>query len=92
MIVQILWILLIAAILVYIYKTFKTEEEEYAEFKVLGYYLLGGFRVFYNNLIIPLGFVVFLLFMKPEKNQKMKKVAAVFGVIMLFLGYVMNSM
>ncbi|HEY8362898.1 MAG TPA: hypothetical protein VIK77_08445 [Tissierellaceae bacterium] len=60
----------------------KDDDEPYYALKIVGYYLLGGFRLFFNKLYIPIGFVIFLLFLRnPGKNQRAKRYAASLGLL-----------
>ena len=85
--------LLIFAIffLVYLY-TNKEEAENYLGLKLVGFYLLGAFTFNFNldsfTLIIPVGFVIYLVFMKNKErvNNTIKKKASVLGVVILCLG------
>lgn len=77
--------------LVYLY-TNKEETENYLGLKLVGIYLLGAFTFNFNldsfTLIIPVGFVIYLAFMKNKEraNNIIKKKASVLGVVILCLG------
>ena len=76
----------------------KEEVEKYLGFKLIGFYILGIFTFNFNfnfnyiKLVLPIGFIIYLLFMKNKerKNNIIKKKATVFGFIILCLG-VINS-
>lgn len=89
-------VLLIFAIgyLIYLYSK-KEETEQYLGLKLAGFYILGAFtfRLSFGAIpiIIPLGFIIYLYNKdKVRKNALVKKKAAIFGVLMLYLG-VLNS-
>lgn len=81
--------------LIHLY-TKKEEEENYIEFKLIGFYLLGAFTFNFDfrsfPIIIPVGFIIFLLFMKNKErlNCEIKKKASVLGFIILCIG-ILNS-
>ena len=51
----ILWLVVIALGLIYIYSNYKTDEEDMLGLKLVGYYLLGGFHLNLEALPILLG-------------------------------------
>lgn len=53
--------------------------------KLLGYSLLGGFVFRLNEIPIPLGFIIILLFFNPKVNKAAKIRAACLGLALLFL-------
>lgn len=53
--------------------------------KLLGYSLLGGFVFRLNEIPIPVGFIIFLLFFSPKANKAAKIRAACLGLALLFL-------
>lgn len=74
-------VLIIVGILIIIFRL-RSEEEAYYPVKIIGYTILGGFRFTFNNLSIPLGFIIFLLaFHSPQKNHLAKRYAACLGLI-----------
>lgn len=89
-------LVLVIFFLVYLY-TNKEEVENYLGLKLIGFYLLGAFTFNFDldsfTLIIPVGFVTYLVFMKNKErsNRIIKKKASILGLIILCLG-VLNSM
>lgn len=59
--------------------------ENYLFLKLLGYTLLGGFTFSINELRLPLGFVVFLIFFRPGQNKQIKQLAAYLGLLLYLL-------
>ena len=62
-ILNILTILLIAGYLIYIYSK-KETEEKYLVLKIIGFYLLGGFRTVFSlgsiSIIIPIKLILYI--------------------------------
>ena len=82
------WILTVIIIIVvsYIAITMKESEEEYYILKIIGYYLLATFRLSLNSLHLPLGFLIWLIFLKnPPLNKKPKTFVALVGLAMFLL-------
>lgn len=75
--------LLSIPLLVLAYKK-REEDESRLGWKIAGYYLLGSFTLNLNDLALPLGFLLFLLFFRPVKNRATKQNAAYLGLV-LFL-------
>ncbi|MCH1960821.1 hypothetical protein [Romboutsia hominis] len=79
----------IIAYLIHIYYK-KEENEKYLALKLVGFFILGGFRLeFAFNwypIIIPAGFLLywFLLKNKERPNSIIKKKATILGVLMLY--------
>lgn len=73
----------------FIYKKYKTDEEDYLAFKLVGFYLLCTFRFNFNNLPLPAGFIVFLLLFKPKTNNRAKRAAAFLGLFVFIYGLLM---
>lgn len=73
----------------YIYKKYKTDNEEFLIAKLIGYYLLGSFRLNFNNIALPAGFIVYLAFFKPQVNKPVKKAITLLGLFMFFCGLVL---
>ena len=91
-------VLVILAVVYLVYLTMKKEEDEnYLGLKLIGIYLLGSFTFNFNfgssPLIIPVGFIIYLVFMKNKEraNRMVKKKASILGVTILCVG-VLNSM
>ncbi|WP_195237337.1 hypothetical protein [Romboutsia sp. 1001285H_161024_C4] len=85
----------IIAYLIHIYYK-KEENEKYLALKLVGFFILGGFRLeFAFNwypIIIPAGFLLywFLLKNKERPNSIIKKKATILGVSMLYLTVLSN--
>lgn len=74
------------ASIIFIMVKIKDDEEPYYVLKIMGYYLLGTFRFSFNTIHIPLGFIIFFLFLRsPQKNLRGKRYAAVLGLVALVL-------
>jgi hypothetical protein len=65
----------------------KDESEAYFLPKIIGCFLLGSFAFTFNGFSLPLGFFVYLLFLRPKLNVDVKRVAALLGVIAFILTY-----
>lgn len=63
----------------------KGEAESYFPLKIIGYFLLGSFAFNFNQISLPLGFMVYLLFFRPKLNVDVKQMASVFGVLAFIL-------
>ncbi|MDR7235942.1 hypothetical protein [Neobacillus drentensis] len=57
------------------------DTESYFPLKIIGYFILGSFAFNFNQISLPLGFVVYLLLFRPKLNIQGKRMAAVFGVL-----------
>ncbi|MGG0848939.1 hypothetical protein [Peribacillus simplex] len=57
------------------------DKESYFPLKIIGYFILGSFAFNFNQISIPLGFVVYLIFFRPKLNVQVKRITAVFGFI-----------
>ncbi|GAM15122.1 hypothetical protein [Mesobacillus selenatarsenatis] len=71
-------VILIASFLFLVWK--KDDAEPYFPLKILGYFLLGSFAFNLNQVSLPLGFILYLLFFRPKLNAHVKRMAAVLGV------------
>jgi hypothetical protein len=91
LIIQIILTLVIITALFFIYKRYKTDEEDYLTFKLIGYYLLGTFRFNLNSLALPAGFIAFWFLFKPKTNISAKKAAVYLGLFFFFYGLLMPS-
>ncbi|MCI3920734.1 hypothetical protein MO973_10870 [Paenibacillus sp. TRM 82003] len=61
----------------------RTEPEKSLGWKLVGYTLLGGFTLGLNEVKLPLGFVVYKLFLrKSERNAVVKHRAALLGLVL----------
>lgn len=68
------------------------DEEPYHALKIIGYYLIGTFRFTFNRIHIPLGFIIFLLFLRsPEKKQRGKRYAAGLGLLAFVVALVIPA-
>lgn len=76
-------IILIASFLFLVLK--RDESEAYFPLKITGYFILGSFAFNFNEISLPLGFSVYLLFFRPTLNAHIKRMAAVFGVLAFIL-------
>ena len=75
---------LIVLALFYLYRR-RTIQEERLGVKLLGYFLLGGFTFAINAVKLPLGFAVYMLFIrKPGPNAQIKEKAALLGLLVYF--------
>lgn len=83
MIISITLTAIIVVLLMYRYKN-REEIESNLGFKIVGYYLLGAFTFRINELALPLGFMIFLLFFRPTRNVQLKQFSAMLGLIMYF--------
>ena len=54
--------------------------------KLLCYYLLGSFRFNLNKLSVPLGFILNLIFFHPKLNPRIKRNAALLGLLLYIIG------
>jgi hypothetical protein len=62
----------------YIYSRPKTDEPHIL-LKLVGYSILGAFSFGFNAIKLPLGFIIFILFFKPDTNFQRKREAAFLG-------------
>jgi hypothetical protein len=88
-------IILVIIIGMLIYITNKKEEiENNLGLKVIGFYLLGVFSINLKikdfSIVIPIGFLIYYVCIKnkPRLNPNTKKKAALFGLIILYLGWI----
>lgn len=85
---SIFYIVMVIAGLMMLYRR-RAEQENGLAWKLIGYYLLGGFTFAFNAVRLPLGFVVYwLLFRKSNTNRGIKQKAAVFGLLLVLLQWV----
>lgn len=61
------------------------EAESYFPLKIIGYFIVGSFAFNFNQIPLPLGFIVYLLFFRPTLNVDVKRMASVFGVLAFIL-------
>ncbi|MFS0864848.1 hypothetical protein [Fredinandcohnia sp. 179-A 10B2 NHS] len=70
----------------FLYLVLKKEEaESFSALKIIGYFILGSFTFNINQISLPLGFVVYLLFLRPTINVDVKRLAAIFGFLAFIL-------
>lgn len=84
MIESIVYIVLVVGGLLYLSKK-KRDSEAKFPLKIIGYYILGVFAFKFNEIALPLGFIVYLLFFRPKVNADIKRQAATFGLIIFIL-------
>lgn len=63
----------------------RDEAESNFPLKIIGYFILGSFTFNFNQIPLPLGFIVYLLFFRPTLNVDVKRMAAIFGVFAFIL-------
>ena len=63
----------------------KEETESYLPLKIIGYFVLGSFAFTINQLSLPLGFIVYLMFFRPKLNGHVKRIAVVMGFLAFML-------
>ncbi|MFD9624224.1 hypothetical protein [Peribacillus muralis] len=65
-----------------VFLVWKNEDEE-SNFpiKLMGYFLLGSFTFNLNQIFLPLGFIVYLIFFRPKLNIMVKRMSAIFGFL-----------
>ncbi|MBC2582435.1 hypothetical protein [Clostridium sp. DJ247] len=62
------------------------KSEDFLFMKLVSYYLLGSFRFNFNKLAIPLGFIIYLIFLRPKLNTRSKRRATLLGLIFFIIG------
>ncbi|TNJ62696.1 hypothetical protein FE784_29055 [Paenibacillus hemerocallicola] len=72
----------------------RQEEEAWLPAKLFGYSVLGAFTFSLNELRLPLGFAVFLLFVvaRPKLNREAKHRAAYLGLCLFLLQWIAPSL
>ena len=86
MLIPVLLTLPILIAFIFIYKKYKTDNEEFLLLKLIGYYLLGSFRFTFNSISLPAGFIVYLAFFRPQINKPMKKAIVSLGLLVFICG------
>lgn len=86
MLVPLLSTLIVIIAFIFIYRRYKTDEEEFLMLKLIGYYLLGSFKFNFNSLALPAGFIVYAAFFRPQTNKYAKKAIAYLGLFAFFCG------
>jgi uncharacterized membrane protein len=77
----ILSLLLVIGLLIWIYQTAEDKTENALGLKIVGYFILGTFTFSINHFHIPLGFIIYLIVMHPETNNRAKRYAALVGLV-----------
>lgn len=78
----ILFTVLLVVVLVVLYRKY-SEPENGLAWKLIGYFLLGGFTLSLNDTRLPIGFVIyFLFFQKAKPNRGIKYKAALLGLLL----------
>lgn len=76
-------VILIVSSLFLVWK--KDEAESYFPLKIIGYFILGSFAFNFNQIPLPIGFIVYLFFFRPKLNVDVKRMASVIGVLAFIL-------
>lgn len=84
--IQVISTLLVLIPSVFIYKKYKTESEEFILLKLVGYYLLGSFRFNFNKVALPAGFIIYLMFFRPQINKSVKNKITYLGLLVFICG------
>lgn len=84
MIASIVYIGFIIIGLIYLIRK-KSDTEAYFSLKMIGYYILGAFAFNINQIALPLGFLIYLLFLRPKLNIQIKRQAALLGLIVFIV-------
>ncbi|OCA85906.1 hypothetical protein A8F94_13725 [Bacillus sp. FJAT-27225] len=61
------------------------EPEPYFPLKIIGYLILGSFAFHFNQVSLPLGFIVYLAFFRPKLNVHIKRRVSIFGFFTFIL-------
>lgn len=65
-------VILIVSFLFLVWKN--DDKESYFPLKIIGYFILGSFAFNFNQISLPLGFVVYLIFFRPKLNVQVKRI------------------
>ncbi|RSD26859.1 hypothetical protein [Mesobacillus subterraneus] len=65
----------------------KAEEEANFLPKIIGYFVLGSLNLTINQVSVPLGFFVYMLFFRPKLNVEVKRWAALLGLLAFILTF-----
>ncbi|KGX85226.1 hypothetical protein [Pontibacillus marinus] len=81
-----IYILIPIVALIVIRKRNAVSEQNFL-FKWIGYYVLGAFSFAFNEIVIPLGFLIYLLYLRPKskENGALKGTAAMLGLTFFFV-------
>lgn len=74
--------LLLPAVGIYFILRKRQEEEQYLVLKLIGYYILCAFSFSINAFMLPLGFIIYMIALRPKMNKKPKQQAAILGLVM----------
>ncbi|MBU3157353.1 hypothetical protein [Clostridium estertheticum] len=86
MLIQALLTLPVLIAFIFIYRKYKTDNEEFLLLKLIGYYLLGSFRFNFNKIALPAGFIAYLVFFRPKINKPVKKALVSLGLFVFICG------
>lgn len=86
MLVSVLSTSIVLIAFIFIYRRYKTDDEEFLILKLIGYYLLCSFKFNFNDLALPVGFIVYAAIFKPNTNKSVKKAIAYLGLFVFFCG------
>ncbi|GEM_PF-2908306 len=86
MLVSILSTSIVLIAFIFIYRRYKTDDEEFLILKLIGYYLLCSFKFNFNSLALPVGFIVYAAIFRPNTNKSVKKAIAYLGLFVFFCG------
>lgn len=92
MLVPVVSTLIMLIAFIFIYRKYKTDDEELLILKLIGYYLLGSFRFNFNSLALPAGFIVYAAFFRPQTNKSVKKAITYLGLFAFFCGILIPFM
>ncbi|MFL0248692.1 hypothetical protein [Candidatus Clostridium stratigraminis] len=88
MLVPVLSTSIVIIVFIFIYRRYKTDDEEFLILKLIGYYFLGSFKFNFNSLALPAGFIVYATFFRPNTNKSVKKAIAYLGLFAFFCGII----
>jgi hypothetical protein len=91
-VIKILESLVVVIVFIYIYGRYKKQEEQNLVLKLVGYYLLGSFRLNFNELGLPAGYVAYLLFFRPAVNTSVKRRMVILGLVVFISGILIPKM
>jgi len=84
--IQVLLTLPVLIAFIFIYRKYKTDNEDFLLLKLIGYYLLSSFRFNFNKIALPAGFIAYLIFFRPQINKPVKKALASLGLFVFICG------
>lgn len=83
--VSIISTIVVIFVLMLLYRN-REEDEGYLGLKLVGYYILGTFNL-NVGILIPIGFIIWLLLFYPKMNRTIKRYSAIFGLLMMLIGH-----